>query len=315
MIIRLIFFICLVYICTSKAAIFGVDDRQYVKLKVPQQVPSTYQNLSESVAIAVLSGNRELNPNGTYNLLVDKLPLCSNEKFATDPSLSYGCSGFLIAPDILITAGHCVYAANTPNEELRNETGKACEVFTWLFDYQVNASGQTQTQNIPASKFAKCKEIIYAVQNQKAPFLDYAIIKLDRPMNRPYLKMAAQAPVLHEGVFTIGFPFGTPAKVSPNARVTISNLAKQSYLTNLDVFEGNSGSPVFNQKNEVIGILIAGTPSANTVDDTKNMCQRHNRCDQSGKNCLENDKDTSIIPNYQGVGSEVQRLDLLKKWL
>jgi V8-like Glu-specific endopeptidase len=84
-------------------------------------------------------------------------------------------------------------------------------------------------------------------------------------MNRPYLKLAAKDPVLSESVFTIGYPFGTPAKVSPNARVSISNPAKQSYLTTLDVFEGNSGSPVFNLKNEVVGILIAGTPSSKVL--------------------------------------------------
>lgn len=315
MMTRLLFFVFFVYLCTSEAAIFGQDDRQYARLKSPLLTSTNYQNLAESTAIAVITGNQKLNANGTYDIFVENLPFCSDEKFAQDQSLSYGCSGFLIAPDILITAGHCVYAVNNPNEELRHETGKACEAFTWLFDYQVNALGQLQTQNIPGSKLAKCKEIIYAVQNQKSPFSDFAIIKLDRAMKRPFLKLSDKDPVLNEGVFTIGYPFGTPAKISFNAKVSVSNPAQQSFLTNLDVFEGNSGSPVFNQKNEVVGILIAGTPSSNTVVDKKNQCQRYNRCDDQGKKCLEDDKDTTIIPNYQGVGSEVQRVAPLKQWL
>lgn len=315
MVKMLTFILCLMFFANAKAAIFGTDDRQYVKLKTNTQATSAYQNIAEATAIAILSGNREINADGTYNLSIDELPFCSNERFAKDASLSYACTGFLIAPDILITAGHCVYAVNNVGEELHHETGKACEVFSWLFDYQVNDQGLVQTKNIPESKFAKCKEIIYAVQNEKAPFLDYAIIKLDRKMNRSYLKLANTAPALNEGVLTVGYPFGTPAKVSPNGRVSLNNPQRQSFLTTLDVFEGNSGSPVLNLKNEVVGILVAGTPSSNTIEDTKNRCERPNRCDEQGKNCLLPDTDTSIFANYQGVGSEVQRIDAIKKWL
>lgn len=299
----------------SAAAIFGSDDRSYIELSLSSGTGSKDQILAQSIAIAVLSPNRQLNLDGTYNLLVEQQPFCSDEKFAQDVSLSYACTGFLIAPDVLVTAGHCVYAANNENEEIRHESGKACEIFTWLFDFQINAKGEVQTQNIPEANFAKCKEIIYAVQNEAAPFLDFAIIKLDRSLNRPFLKLSKKEPVLNENVYSIGYPFGTPAKLSSNARVSLSNPDRQSFLTTLDVFYGNSGSPVFNSENEVIGILVAGTPSANTVQDHNNQCERFNRCDEDGLNCFESDEDTSIFPNYQGVGSEVQRLAPLKEWI
>lgn len=298
-----------------KAAVFGSDDRQYLKLPLSTQTASTNQKLARATAIAVLSSNREEVTKGKYKLLTDESPFCPSERFAKDPILSFSCTGFLVAPDILVTAGHCVYAVNNPGEQLVHETGKACEAFSWLFDYQINEQGQLNTQNISENRFAKCKEIIYAVQNQNAPFLDFAIIKLDRSMDRPFLKLANQEPALNEALFAIGYPFGTAAKISPNGHVKIKNPLRQSFITTLDVFEGNSGSPVFNTKNEVVGILVAGTPSSNTVEDTQNKCLRYNRCDELGNNCLETDTDTSVFPEFQGVGSEVQRINSVKKWL
>lgn len=298
-----------------QGAIFGSDDRQYVKLPSSAQAASVNQKLARSTAIAVLSSNREEVSKGMYKLLTDESPFCSSERFAKDRILSFSCTGFLVAPDILVTAGHCVYAINNPGEQLVHETGKACEVFSWLFDYQINHLGQLNTENIPESRFAKCKEIIYAVQNQNAPFLDFAIIQLDRAMNRPFLKLANQEPALRETLFTIGYPFGTPAKISPRGQVKLTNPLRQSFITTLDVFEGNSGSPVFNAKNEVVGILVAGTPSNNTVEDKQNKCLRQNRCSNSGTNCLLPDADSSIFPEFQTVGSDVQRISTLKKWL
>lgn len=294
---------------SAGAAIFGEDNRRALTSS------SALYSLGRATAIAVLSTNRVLKGDGTLDLNVDRLSqLCSSERFFNEPSVSYACTGFLIAPDLLVTAGHCVYALNNPNNELKNETGLACPIFDWLFDYASSGTGAVTLIGISQSHLYHCKQIVYAVQQEHSPFADFALIQLDRPVaDRTPLALAGHPPDLGAPVFMIGFPYGTPLKLTDHARVTFTNPVASAFVTNLDAFEGNSGSPVFNSQNEVTGILVGGTPSANTYYDTKNKCERFNRCDDNAKNCTLPDVDTSIFPEFQAVGSDVQRIEAIVK--
>lgn len=291
---------------TARAAVFGADNRY------PVTEISPAFGMSHATAIAVLSANATLNKAGRIDLDVDRLTnLCKDEPLANEPSLSYSCTGFLIAPDLLVTAGHCVYAVNTANQELKHETKLACEVFSWLFDYQNTVTSEAATKNLGPDRLYRCKEIIYARQTEKAPFLDYALIRLDRPaLGRTPFKLASMPVSVGMAVAMIGYPFGTPAKLTNSAQVTLNNTARDSFLTSLDAFEGNSGSPVFNAAHEIVGILVGGTPTANTYADPKLGCERVNRCTENGAVCNVSDTEAGIklLMGYQGVGSEVQRI-------
>ena len=297
---------------SSQAAIFGNDDRSVLKPSSP------FQPWARATAIAVLSTNVSINQSGTIDLDTDVLDqMCKSEPLVSGPSLSYSCTGFLIAPDLLVTAGHCVYAVNNTTQTMENETGKACEAFSWLFDFQEDAAGKLKTKGIHPDQMYKCKRIIYAANREGKPFDDYALIQLARPVKgrAPYqINAGALNP---KELRMIGFPFGTSMKLTRGGSVLLNNPARQSFITNLDAFEGNSGSPVFNEKNQVVGILVGGTPSLNTTPDERLQCERLNRCNQQGKNCLAPDADPSKFPGFQTVGSEVQRIlpiaNLLKK--
>jgi hypothetical protein len=91
--------------------------------------------------------------------------------------------------------------------------------------------------------------------------------------------------------------------------VKLSRSSSSTFVTNLDAFEGNSGSPVLNSHNEVVGILVSGTPMNNLIEDQTAHCYRYNRCDENGSRCLLSDADSSKLKNFQGVGSDVQRID------
>ena len=303
----------------APAAIFGDDNRHAVTPLSPPAI----QQLARSTAIAVLSGLRTFDAT-TGAVTLDAPPVdgvCSDEAFARDPSLQYSCTGFLIAPDLLVTAGHCVYAVNTPHHERVNEPDLGCKTFDWLFDYESSADGITQTKNIPAEHLYHCSKIIYATQTETAPFLDYALIQLDRPaLGRTPLLLSVDPLVVRGPVAMLGYPHGTPVKYTDGGAVILNNAARDSFLTNLDAFEGNSGAPVFNGRKEVVGILISGTPSNDWVHDQNLQCDRVNRCDESGANCALPDTVDFIsgLQGYQGVGSEVQRIaplaELLKKF-
>lgn len=281
----------------ANSAIFGEDNR------LPIQPGSSHSTLARSTALAVLRSNySEVAPN-FIKLELGKLSefVCSDEKFASDPSMSYACTGFLVAPDLIATAGHCM--VNTG--ESRDERGTYCEVYSWLFDFQEGVD----FNRVSADNLYQCEKIIYAIKEEVAPYRDYALVKLNRPVEgRPPLKLTTQTLNTRESFSMIGYPFGTPAKLSWSAKLLLDNVERQSFLTNLDAFEGNSGSPVFNPAQEVVGILIGGTPSQSLVTDASKGCERYNVCDETGSQCNLNDKDTSLFPGFQQIGSEVQRI-------
>lgn len=296
--------LCFLLINTSvQAAIFGADDRVSISKSSPEYP------LSRSTAVAVLSSNIEESSGRSFRLLVDKLSdyLCTTQRFSHQPSLSYACSGFLVGPNLIATAGHCM--VNTG--ESRNETETYCKAFSWLFDYTEDLN----TDRVPRENLYRCKRIIYAVKDEKAPFRDYALVELDRPVkNRKPLKLSVTNVKPTDRFTMIGYPLGLPAKLARNARVLVNNKNRESFLTSLDAFEGNSGSAVFNQRNEVVGILVGGTPSRSTI--TNGRCEIYNKCNENGGNCLLPDKNPSqIFPGYQGVGSEVQRIAPLQSLL
>lgn len=287
---------------TSQAAIFGDDNRADVTAQ------SAMSDWGRSTAIAVLTSNEEVQADGRLRLLTDPIGklLCQDERFTQQPSLAYACSGFLIAPDILVTAGHC--QVNTG--EVRNEPEMYCKVFDWLFDYQANDKGETQTADIPMDRLYRCKRTIYAVVDDHAPFRDFAIVQLDRPVTgrRPF-KIAKSPVAVGDALAMIGYPMGLPMKSADRARVIFNNPNAMAFVTNLDALAGNSGSAVLNSQNEIAGILIGGTPTMDTVTDKANKCERLNRCDDNGKNCTLPDTDPKKLPpSFQVTGSDVQRI-------
>ena len=288
----------------SHGAIFGKDSRHNVA------AGSKWDFLARSTAISVIKSNFTDNGDGTRAIGVGEFSdLCSYEKFKKEPLIPMSCTGFLVGPDLLATAGHCLYAINTAGYEIKNETEFTCPIFDWVFDFQKDENGKVNTSRVKNENIYHCKKIIYATQRPVAPFTDYALIQLDRVVSdRTPLKMNLSTPAAPETLHMIGHPFGQPTKRAYGAKVLLDNPLRTSFITNLDAFEGNSGSPVFNSANEVVGILVSGTPSWNTFKDTRNSCERLNRCNDRAQNCLVPDKDTSVFPEFQTVGSEVQRI-------
>lgn len=293
---------------SSLAAIQGADDRTHLTPSSPLRA------LGQATAVGVLNSMIEENSYGRFTL--DAKPLdkfvCKDEKFSADPTNAYACSGFLVGPDLLVTAGHC--ASNTG--EVRNEEKMHCEAYGWLFDFQSDDFGRTQLAGITADRFYRCKKIIFAVVDEAAPFRDFALIQLDRPVTgRKPLNLAAEEPRLGDALHMIGYPFGTPMKLSRNAEVKTNVRSNQILLASLDTFEGNSGSAVFNAENEVVGILVGGTPTQSFFQKQGESCYRYNRCDEKGETCAVPDKDVSVFPGYQGPGAEVQKILPIKELL
>lgn len=168
-------------------------------------------------------------------------PLCAKERFKDQPTAS-DCSGFLVADNILATAGHCMAKASD------------CSDMRWVFNYKVSSSTQTAV-SVSVNDVYSCKRIIKQ-SLVPASTTDFALIELDRAQPGKALKIAKAAPVVGAPIFMIGYPSGLPQKITAGAKVI--KVAGNSFRTDLDAFGGNSGSSVFNAAGEVVGILVNG---------------------------------------------------------
>lgn len=193
--------------------------------------------------------------------------LCSTENYLTQPAGAF-CSGFLIAPDLIMTAGHCIIDQWD------------CEGIKFVFDYKVFTEEQKQI-TIPKKSIYSCKDLIAQEQNAE---LDYSIIKLDRAVtDRKALALRTTGEIKkHTAVFLMGYPAGIPLKITQNG-AKVSEVENTYFLANLDAFSSNSGSPVLNSKtHEVEGILVRG--ESDYKYNSQNSCYVANICSK-GNNC------------------------------
>lgn len=229
-------------------SIYGADNRR----DIFEADPFT-RKLARSVA-AVFHGG-EPDADGLITLPLINFgagySLCPGERFADQPTGSF-CTASLVAPDLVLTAGHC---APSP---------ASCPGKQFVFGFEMGAKGEWPS-SVPASDVYNCAEIVGFSNGETR---DFAVIRLDRPVTgrEPLALNRLAPPEAGAGVFVIGTPLGLPLKMADGARVR--SVQADSFMTDLDTFGGNSGSPVFNARTGLIeGILIAGGQDLQLRDD------------------------------------------------
>jgi V8-like Glu-specific endopeptidase len=222
--------------------IYGVDNR----VDANASSSASFRELAKSTAAMFTDGDARRGLfSDTINLKGDSLAdsgVCASERFAYQKSGAL-CSGFLVSPTTLVTAGHCI------------QDMKDCKKHKWVFDYKVDSERQFDV-SVSKDSVYKCKSII----NQKLTKTnDFAYIELDRPVtDRQPLKIRRSGkPAVGDDLVVIGHPSGLPTKIADGAKVR--TLKGDFFVANLDTFGGNSGSAVFNVKTEEVeGILVRG---------------------------------------------------------
>ncbi|OFZ29303.1 MAG: hypothetical protein A2622_07760 [Bdellovibrionales bacterium RIFCSPHIGHO2_01_FULL_40_29] len=173
-----------------------------------------------------------------------ELNLCPSERYREQDTAAF-CSGTLVAPDVILTAGHCI------------ETQSSCDNTAFVFGFAVQSAG-VQPQTASAGEVYRCREIIKTVRVNTGA--DFAIIRLDRTvLNHTPLQVRPTGDAgLNDSLVVIGHPVGLPTKIATGGRVrTISN--SDFFQANLDTYGGNSGSAVFNASTGLIeGVLVRG---------------------------------------------------------
>lgn len=254
--------------------IHGEDDRH----DVIDYSDALFRDQANSVAGKVRTSSLGPDPRNPERMRFPRIPakfslnLCPEERFSEQYSLPY-CTGFLVADDLLVTAGHCM------------EGPKDCENFKWVFGYKKNQ------QNLAKKDIYGCREIVsQKLQMSYAKIKDYAVVRLDRKvLDRTPLEYRKKGKArIGDPLVVIGHPSGLPLKIADGAKVTrmnfeelkrfIRTLFRKRYyfLANLDTYSGNSGSPVFNRDTGLVeGLLIEGDDDY--ILDEKRGCRVSNR--------------------------------------
>ncbi len=234
---------------TTQKVIYGTDDR-----KEYYQSGDKIKTLSKSVGALVSTSRLKESTEGdlfTYSTIsyASAYDLCESEPFRAQNILPF-CSSFLIAPDIMVTAGHCI---------LDNAD---CGDISVVFDYSIESSSATSVpvgpKSFSSSNVYSCKAVLARSQGTTTG-VDYTIFQLDRPVeNRLPLKIRRSGNIANSSNITVvGFPMGLPMKIDTNG--SVREVSSSYFISNLDTYGGNSGSPIINNITlEVEGILISG---------------------------------------------------------
>lgn len=230
----------------SARVIYGSDGR----LDLYQVTDERLLRLAKSTA--ALIKNSDLTASGSDFLIAgvnfgSSRNLCSSEKFREQDTGAF-CSGFLVRPDIMITAGHCMTDATD------------CRGTSFVFDYGLFQAG-VLPKRASSNNVYRCAEVIKTQAPSTAA--DYAVIRLDRPVaGRDPLLMreAARDGLIQVGeeLVVIGHPVGLPTKITTGGKVR-SVASGEFIVASVDTYGGNSGSAVFNSRTGLVeGILVRG---------------------------------------------------------
>ena len=265
--------------------IYGADDRldiyQVTDAKMLKLADSTVGLFQESDVY--VSGDKAMLTTESY---ADGYGLCKEEPFYEQATGAF-CSGSLVAPDIIMTAGHCVKSAD------------ACKTTKFVFGFAVKTKG-VMPESVPAGEVYGCSELIG--REQVGTGADWALIRLDRKVaNHEALKYNTKDTLKNgDALVVIGHPAGLPTKVAGGSTVRDAS-TKGYFVANLDTYGGNSGSAVFNAKTGIIeGILVRGENDYIYKGD----CRVSNVCPSDGCRGEDVTKLSSITSPFSKAAAE-----------
>jgi len=245
--------------------VFGADERADW-YEVPAE--TVERRIARSVALISFHPDTELAAAGIGDAVEDlgtKWKLCPDEAFAAQPSLT-GCTGFLVGPDLVATAGHCV------------EHG--CDGLSVVFDYAYPAAPADLRADLlmDSSGPYRCIEVVdRSFTGHGTSDDDYAILRLDRTVSdREPLRLARTEPAIGAALTLFGYPWGVPQKIAGGA--VVQEVHAKRFASTTDSFAGNSGSPVVDASGVVQGIHVTRASEQHRVMDEARGCYRIAHC-------------------------------------
>lgn len=258
----------------SSKSIYGKDDRREVS-----DSDVLHQQAARSVAALFALDSLAVDTAGNWILprtpVLTDLDWCPEERFS-DQSATATCTAFLINDTQMATSAHCV----KPDWDDMAD-GLACNNLAVVFDHRHPAQGGLETDQV-----YHCKELAGHFMDPSGA--DWSVFELKRAVtDRPALAFFSEHHIPDGATLSvIGHPLGLPMKVSGNAQV-LDQSSKEFFVSDLDTYAGNSGSPVFVRQAGESVLLVAGILSRGAVDfeqvlkDNGQTCQQSRWCDEA----------------------------------
>jgi len=253
-------------------ALYKTDDR-YELATASKKMQSAAQSVGALVNRSSLVGLE----NNQWRLMMNQTGReqgwCPSERFVDQPTAA-SCTGFLVAPDQLATSAHCVQPMNDPGAP-----GLACEDLSIVFGFSISPAGQVNSLFKQESVY-HCKHVLAGEDNPTGS--DWRVIQLDRQaQNIDTLTVYKGSDVSEQwSLSMVGHPAGLPAKYGDNAKV-IDASPQGYFVTDMDAYVGNSGSPVFVESNDeavVVGLLSRGAEDYIQINQGLNSCLQSRQC-------------------------------------
>lgn len=247
----------------AEASIFGSDDRlnlyEVQDELIREQAPSVVSLVRQSKL--KLSGDHYKVEAKT---LTQAMNFCEDSRFSKELMIA-NCSGALVAPDLILTAAHCV------------DDKKPEEEYYVVFDYIKNSPYQ-RFDRFSKDQVFKIKEISYAdfEFGYGTTWNDIALVRIDKKVDRKILKVDYDSSYrVGTPLYLIGYPLGISQKVVGGESLLSLNITPNSFRHELDSFSVNSGSPIFDElTGMIIGVHVRGT-GLNAVETQANCRDWH----------------------------------------
>jgi V8-like Glu-specific endopeptidase len=269
-------FLCIAMIANASTliagerVIYGEDDRKEI---FDPRNDEMLVETAKSTAILIKSSELGSSTQDRFSVPTETLKetggVCADEPFADQINPGF-CSGFLVGPDLMATAGHCITSQS------------ACNGISFVFDFGYDVE-EKDLSSVPKANVFKCKSIVKQVLDGGSAGKDFAIVRIDRPVvDRTPLKVRRTGDAQQgDQIAVIGHPSGLPTKISDEAVVRTNNSSAPFFVANLDTYGGNSGSAVVSMvTGEVEGILVRG--ETDFVYDNARGCYKSKICTTTG---------------------------------
>jgi hypothetical protein len=223
------------------------DLEDIIDLADMEKLKKIKNNLDSTAMICLAKGLKIENGHAVLEVrsFKEAYNLCECERFADQPAVNANiCTCFLVKEDVIATAGHFV-------------EGRKIEDMRIVFGFKMENSCTAAT--IPKENIYNGVKLIGLRHERDGNAPDWALVKLDRKVKeQEIVKLSRDEISIGQPVYTIGHPAKLPLKFAAGASVRDTK-DKFFFAADLDIFMGNSGSPVFDMNtHQVIGMVVHG---------------------------------------------------------